>query len=173
LVNEFEIAHGLIEYATDQLEYSVGGGTEFFDRMDAVLSSDYFYQIQHDRFMNRYGFLAPAPTIVVSGKWGYGFKNWAYRYAQWIDPKWVFGGLRHNDLPNIGSPMDLVFFDGNYDGREFIFLDNSCYLGRTRDKIEARIKEAGGELLHTLVLYDGSVEPLPRIEGLFRYHDGE
>lgn len=161
--DELEIAHGMIDFITDQLEYSVKGGTEFFDRMDAVLSSDYFYQVQLDRFLEQH----PDKYIVVSGKWGYGFTNWMMKYH--VRSFWHMlsstpfpGGLRHNDLP----PLNMDLRTG-----EYVFLDNSCYRGRTRDKIASRIQECGGELIDSLILYDGSIEPLAGVKGLYRYHE--
>jgi hypothetical protein len=155
---------------TWQLERTVGGGTPFFDRMDALLSSDYFYDIQLERFTFKYETALPTPRIIVSGKWGYGFKNWVWRYAPFLPiPMLVPGGLRHDDLPV--SSRFVIFTPGNYKDQRFVFLDNSCYLGRTRDKIKTRIEEAGGELIDSLILYDGSVSPIEGMKGLFRYHE--
>lgn len=159
------VVNDIIKKVSHAIEQDIGDGTPFFDRIDAILSSDYFYEYSARKFME----IAETPVgersiqIVVSGKWGYGFTAWAAAYADWLPSiHIVSGGLRHNYLP-----------DGNIGvhGDQFLFLDNSAYKGRTRDKIMRRIEESGGQLLATIVLYDGSPKTLDGIEGIFRYHE--
>lgn len=158
----------LIEIMATELEGYFEGGTEFFDRIDALLSSDYFYAVQLRRFTEKYD--PSEHRIIVSGKWGFGFKNWMMKYIPEVRfPVLVPGGLRHNELPVKNSFIDFSMKD-RFIGRKFVFLDNSCYRGRTRDKIASRLAEAGAELVDSFVLYDGSVEEIDGIEGLWRYH---
>lgn len=140
---------------TQQVEAQVGDGSPFFDRMDALLCQPRWYIVQRSRFHD----LKPDPDvrIVVSGQWGFGFDRWANESTILVLP----GGLRHGSLGPIFE---------NLSGQSFVFLDNSCYLGRTRGKIRDRIEEAGGRLLTTLVIYDGSHTPIEGITGLYRYH---
>jgi len=85
-------------------------------------------------------------NIVVSGLFGRIFANeWAKGSLNII---LVEGGLRHADIMSLST--DAI----NITGRKFIFLDDSFYLGRTRDKIKAELELHGGELLNTFVVFD-------------------
>jgi len=152
-------ANANIEGATSAIEHIVGDGTAFFDAMDDWLCDERWYRYQFNRYAESCSSFGSheKPRIVVSGQWG-------RLFAAWLDIPTVLvlpGGLRHNDLPPLD--MDLT-------GQTFVFLDNSCYKGRTRDKIRNRIEEAGGRLAYSFVLYDGSLTPIDQMEGLYRYH---
>jgi hypothetical protein len=154
----------LLQSYTQNIESFIGDGTAFFDTMDAMLSSDYWYGVQLDRYAFRQ-IQRSCDRIVVSGKWGFGFVNFVERYFPWIvTPLWVPGNLRHEELPPF-QPNRVGIVN-----TEFTFLDNSSYKGRTRDQIKKRIEEAGGTFAQELVIYDGSREPIPGIKGLYRYH---
>lgn len=152
----------LLRDVARRVEAEVGDGSAFFDRVDLELRDRFWYRAQ----WQRYALMAASTALslprvslpVVSGAWGRGFVR-AY-------PKWgalvLPGELRHADLPPIEEDLS---------GKSFVFLDDSCYLGRTRDKIRDRIAEAGGELRASLVLYDGSATGIDGMEGLYRYHD--
>lgn len=151
--------------AASAIEHIIGDGTRFFDAMDDWLCSTDWYSLQLDRYLDRAmdHLYVGTPDIVVSGEWGRRFAKW---YAlRWTTPEVLVlpGGLRHGDLPAFDIDLSL---------RSFVFLDNSCYRGRTREKINNRITGAGGRLVDTLVLYDGSRERIPGISGMYRYHHG-
>lgn len=153
-----------ISGATSAIEHIVGDGTAFFNAMDDWLCAPEWYSLQLDRYLDKAMdslYVNQWPEIVVSGEWGRRFAAW---YAlRWATPEVLVlpGGLRHNELPPLEVNLSL---------RSFIFLDNSCYKGRTRDKIRAGIEKVGGRMVDTLVLYDGSREPIDGITGVFRYH---
>lgn len=138
----------------------VGDGTPFFDAMDLALSTEYWFAVQLNRY---FGLRDSSLRIVVSGEWGRQFRSLVMGPSRWpyLSPLVLPGGLRHNDL----APLEL-----DLTGHRFVFLDDSCYKGRTRDKIRQRIREAGGDVAATLVIYDGSVKPIRGIAGLWRWH---
>lgn len=163
LVTPFDRANARIGGAASAIEYILGDGTPFFDAMDDWLCAREWYALQLDRFIDRLS----DSDIVVSGEWGRRFSQWYdEQYGSQPDVPYVLvlpGGLRHGELPPLG--MNLL-------KRRFIFLDNSCYKGRTRNKIKQGIEDAGGRLVTSLVLYDGSIDPIEGISGIFRYHGG-
>lgn len=136
-----------------------GDGTPFFDALDEALCEDYWYVVE----LNRYFELRdPSLRIVVSGKWGRGFVKFLGTPTRWTSTPLVLpGGLRHEDL----APIDV-----DLTGQRFVFLDDTCYKGRTRNKIRERIEEAGGELVTGLIIYDGAKLPLKGLYGLWRWH---
>lgn len=156
---QVQLAGDRLARLTKHIEETVGDGTPFFDTMDETLQETYWLQVQYLRYLDsQYANL----NLVVSGKWG----EMLEKYLMPRSPRYVLkvrGGLRHGELP----PLDV-----DLTAQRFLFLDDSCYKGRTRDKIAQRIQEAGGELVYSYVLYDGSIDPIPGIEGVFRYHGG-
>ena len=142
-------------------------GKEFFDNLDqAVQHPDIFGQIielfikvSHGKF----------PSIIVSGKFGSFFINCVHRYMLLSlgGVYYVNGGLRE------GTPIDsLDYIEYAIKDREFIFIDDSFYSGKTRDAIQAEIERLGGELVKTIVVYDGSISKDSTVESLYRYHKG-
>jgi|SaaInlStandDraft_4_1057021.scaffolds.fasta_scaffold27367_2 hypothetical protein len=145
------------------------GGEEFFDALDEAVRNESWFDIlntQSYRYAEtRFKDLYPStvcPTIVVSGKFGLYFKEW---YEEFGSVLLVNGSLRH------GSIMDLSPFRRTIQNETFIFLDDSFFKGRTRNKIKAELERNGGKLLHTFVVYDGSREKDPDVTSLYRYWD--
>lgn len=77
----------------------------------------------------------------------------------------VNGGLRGNN--------EIINFYDYYDIKEkdIVFIDDSYYLGRTRDKIKYMIQKHGGNLLCTYVFYDGSRVKDDLVHSFYRYYD--
>jgi len=136
------------------------GGTPFFDSLDEALRSDHWFQplrmwYEHTHTRN----FGVWPDIALSGAFGQRFA--AYLRENGTHNTYVFpGNLRHVDLDAL--PIDLT-------GHRFVFIDDSCYRGRTYGKIKRRIEEAGGTMLDGMVLYDGSPLP-PFLPSFYRYH---
>lgn len=138
------------------LEAEFVGGTPFFDHLDESLRDPYWYQQMLARYLDAYPM---EPRIALSGEFGRGFAQWL-RETTWQVPLVFPGNLRHNDLPPL--PLHL-------DGEQFVFLDDSYYKGRTRAKVTKAIEDAGGMVVGSFVLYDGSPEAAA-INSCFRYH---
>ena len=52
------------------------------------------------------------------------------------------------------------------------FLDDSLYSGKTRNKINDKLKEVFDiEITHTYVVYDGSLNKEDNVTSMFRYHN--
>jgi hypothetical protein len=130
------------------------GGEKFFDALDANLQNG---DIVHELWRK-----VPDCKAIVSGKFGRFFMNLYPGYDTIV----VNGGLRK-------GPIDsLEYIKDSINGRNFIFIDDSFYLGRTRDKIKAEIEKWGGRLIGTYVIYDGSRVKDETVTSLFRYYGG-
>lgn len=100
-------------------------------------------------------------TVIVSG----GFGQFIKRLYPEKNLLLLDGGLRHLkriSLEHIGDKIK---------NREFIFIDDSYYLGRTRNVIRAEIDRLKGYFKHTYVVYDGSKYKDKEVTSLFRYHE--
>lgn len=64
---------------------------------------------------------------------------------------------------------DLSFLD--LEGKRVVFLDDSFYLGRTRDAIRKELERNGASLVGTIVAYDGSKEKDSTVKSLYKYYD--
>ena len=163
-----------------ELEIRHGGGTPFFEALDERMRDDYWYRALLLRYLDTYGeqhepidvteiggpprfITGDRPYIAVSGKFGQGFAGWlaGSEWGRYVPPVAVFpGDLRHNVLPKL---------DQDLTGRQYVFMDDSYYKGRTYGQISRRIVEAGGGVLGAIILYDGSPEPA-KVPSFFRYH---
>lgn len=76
----------------------------------------------------------------------------------------VRGGLRSGNLVDDISYLPL-------EGKRVVFLDDSYYLGRTRNVIKEELERNGAKLLKTIVAYDGSKVKDKDVVSLFRYYD--
>lgn len=141
------------------------GGEKFFDAIDENLRNDNSLitmmigkVVENEKF----------DYIIVSGKFGKVFKDFSLKH---IGKKFsdkvivVNGGLRGNN--------EIINFYDYYDIKEkdIVFIDDSYYLGRTRDKIKYMIQKHGGNLLCTYVFYDGSRVKDDLVHSFYRYYD--
>ena len=59
----------------------------------------------------------------------------------------------------------------NFIDKRLIFIDDSYYLGRTRNKIKTAIEMQNGQLISTYVFYDGSKIKDDHVHSFYRYYD--
>lgn len=141
------------------------GGEKFFDAIDESLRNDNLLitmmigkVIENEKF----------DYIIVSGKFGKVFKDFTSNHMgkDFCDKVVVVnGGLREDNEVN-------NFYDYlNIKGKIFVFIDDSYYLGRTRDKIKYIIEKHGGSLLCSYVFYDGSKVKDDLVHSFYRYYD--
>ena len=141
------------------------GGEKFFDAIDEGLRNDnLLIQAMIDKVLTSETF----DFIITSGKFGEMFKKYC---KENMDEEFyqhtivVNGGLRNNNK--------IIDFSKEYNisNKKVIFIDDSFYLGRTRDKIKQAIEEAQGTLINTYVFYDGSKEKDETVHSFYRYYD--
>lgn len=149
------------------------GGPVFFEHLDEMVRSySYIDALLRKVFIDGY------EDIIVSGKFGqyvgnlFSFKTGTNYikvkqcYYDIIDCLVVNGDLRGE---NAIVTMDDRFADCCYN-RDFAFIDDSFYSGKTRNVIKQFVEKHKGTLTKTYVVYDGSKEKDPTVESLYRYY---
>jgi predicted DNA-binding ribbon-helix-helix protein len=141
------------------------GGEKFFDALDEMMRNDTLLitmligkVLENPKF----------DYIIVSGNFGKLFKEHCYQHMPKIFSEKVIvvpGGLRN------GTKVTPFWNDISVENKEFLFLDDSYYLGRTRNVIKKEILEHGGELISTYVFYDGSKIKEDDVYSFYRYFD--
>jgi len=66
------------------------------------------------------------------------------------------------------SIIDLSPF--NVYNKNFIFIDDSFYSGKTRNCIDAELQKYDSKIIRTIVCYDGSKEKDDTVSSLYRYY---
>jgi hypothetical protein len=139
------------------------GGEPFFDALDEGIRKNHqiikdIYKLACEKLFDE-----EDCSIVVSGKFGNIFK-------EVVDNKknhniiCIEGGLRFEILPDIQHASELL------NNKKVVFIDDSFYSGKTRDKVVEAVVSNNGIYVGTVVVYDGSVINQPDVNYLFRYH---
>lgn len=134
------------------------GGEAFFDNLDKNLQDKEYLMLlytQAKSFNNNF-------VAITSGKFGLYFNKRMYSFVDCLN---VNGGLRKGE-----KVISLEPFKADIEGKDFIFFDDSYYLGRTRNAVKAEIEKWGGNLIATFVCYDGSYEKDDSVHSLYRYY---
>ncbi|MCP4395679.1 MAG: hypothetical protein GY804_15635 [Alphaproteobacteria bacterium] len=134
------------------------GGEVFFDNLDSKMRDRGII----DSLMELSVYEPYDTSFILSGKFGIHIKN---TYPSLEMHLLVNGGLRKEKI------ISLEPFKHRIKGRSFVFLDDSFYLGRTRDAIQTEIEKWGGKIKRTYVCYDGSKEKDETVKSLYRYYD--
>lgn len=139
------------------------GGEKFFDAIDERLRNDnLLMSMMITKIIEKESF----DYLIVSGRFGYAFKEFC---KENINDEFSNGIIAVNgNLRNDNISYDLDF---NIKDKSFIFIDDSFYLGRTRDKIKDFIELNDGNLICTYVFYDGSKEKDSSVHSFYRYYD--
>ena len=141
------------------------GGEKFFDAIDEKLRND---NLLITMMLGKVLESETFDYIFVSGSFGKVFKDFCSNHigSDFSDNIIVVnGGLRRG--------YEIEPFHENYDvnGKNLVFIDDSYYLGRTRDKIKDYITKNGGNLVSSYVFYDGSKEKDDNVYSFYRYYD--
>lgn len=154
-----------------------GGGQTFFDNLDAeIRENNDLIRVFLDEYVYEYIDTSEdyPDTIIVSGRFGralqqYGLEEELRRELH-IRLIVVNGGLRKgepiDDFKEFVNNYHMSMCHGNY-----IFIDDSFYSGKTRDVVKDKIESYNGTLLHTIVLYDGSIKKDDNVTSMYRYYD--
>ena len=132
------------------------GGEKFFDNLDESLRNKAIIQELCDIVPWRID-----TELIVSGTFGQFFHN----YSPLFHPIIVRGGLRKDPTLNLEYMRDRI------SGIDCVFIDDSFFLGRTRDAIKKEVERLGGRLIQTYVIYDGSKIKDNSVSSLYRYYD--
>lgn len=139
------------------------GGEKFFDAIDERLRNDnLLMSMMITKIIERESF----DYLIVSGRFGHALKEFCKKNINETFSNNIIavnGNLRND---NISYNLDF-----NIKDKSFIFIDDSFYLGRTRDKIKDFIELYDGNLICTYVFYDGSKEKDSSVHSFYRYYD--
>lgn len=141
------------------------GGEKFFDAIDEKLRNDtLLISMMINKVLENENF----DFIITSGKFGNVFKDYCEKYMSTNFNNKVIvvnGSLRKGN--------EIIDYSNEYDvcDKKVVFIDDSYYLGRTRDKIKASLEENKGTLISTYVFYDGSKIKDENVHSFYRYYD--
>ena len=154
-----------INYLVEECLKQHEGGEKFFDAIDEKLRNDnLLLTMMLGRILEKEKF----DYIIVSGKFGVVFKNFCTKHFDEELAKNIIvinGSLRNEDI-TVEFPEEY-----NINNKSLVFIDDSFFLGRTRDKIKNSIENKGGNLLYTYVFYDGSKIKDSTVYSFYRYFD--
>lgn len=138
------------------------GGQIFFTELDKAVKFDRSVLLTLTQEADR--LFSPKLTnifTIASGEIGLAMHNMGVR-IDFLVP----GGLRHDP-----SKINLEPFANQIDGKNFLFIDDSYFSGKTAAVVEEEIERLGGHFVGTLVVYDGAKEENDNVWSLYRYYD--
>lgn len=139
------------------------GGEKFFDHLDEHVRKE---KVIIDELLE----ILPLHNynIIVSGGFGLFFYNYFVNQRRILKDDNIIvvnGSLRKNK-----PIIDLTYLKEFINDKEFIFVDDSFYSGKTRNVVKAEIERLGGKLINTYVVYDGSKQKDLTVKSLYRYY---
>lgn len=140
------------------------GGEKFFDYLDENIRNE--LSILDELIIKIANNFRSDINFIVSGRFGKVFINYYSQEFRLNDDQIIVvnGGLRKGVKIDDLSYLDLK-------DKNFVFVDDSFYSGKTRNAIKNEIDRLGGKLVKTYVVYDGSKVKDNEVESLFRYYD--
>lgn len=142
----------------DELLSKFIGGETYFDKLDDALKCPSNFDIVANLFSN-----LKNSDVIMSG--GFGYHVQALHQKGLIPLKSlvvVNGSLRNGEVTKVNGWVESHV--------DYVFVDDSFYKGRTRDKVEEYVKSFNSSLKQTTVVYDGSHEKDDTVFSLYRYH---
>lgn len=141
------------------------GGEKFFDAIDEKLrNDDLLLTMMLGKVLDNEKF----DFLIVSGNFGKIFKEFCLKHIgqEFSNNVIAVNGNLRND-----SEVNEFYKEYDIKNKELIFIDDSYYLGRTRDKIKKAIDEYDGKLKCSYVFYDGSKIKDDNVHSFYRYYD--
>lgn len=141
------------------------GGEKFFDAIDEKLRDD---NLLISMMINKVLEKEEFDFIITSGKFGKVFKEFSEKYMSSSFNQKVItvnGSLRKDS--------EVIDYSKKYDvsNKRVIFIDDSYYLGRTKEKIKASLEKNNATLISTYVFYDESKIKDENVHSFYRYYD--
>ena len=146
-------------------------GEEFFNALDYTIRGDRdiledFYNFAWSKIFINNTINIISYNIILSGRFGMSLlSNYGSSFYRSFNNVIITNGnIRKGELPEI--------YKNDFNGKPFIFLDDSFYSGKTRDSIQSELFkiEQTAKIEKTIVIYDGSLQKQPDIYSLYRYH---
>jgi hypothetical protein len=135
------------------------GGEKYFDKLDEVLRFPENFDIIYQLFSTLNN-----ENVIMSGKFGYYVLELFDKGLIPLQSLIVVNGSLRNGFVNKIDTRNLKEYEG------YIFVDDSFYKGRTRDKVADFLTTINCSLTATHVVYDGSLLRNDKVFSLYRYH---
>jgi hypothetical protein len=155
------MVHEKVNKIVDFLLERYKGGEEYFDNLDAEIRKEENKDIIIELFKG-----LENKSVIVSGKFGSHvlemYKKGEVKCSGFM---FVNGGLRYGKVAR--ASVRGIFQS------EAVFIDDSFYKGRTRDRINEFLTTKVGyksKVVETRVVYDGSIDKDWSVGSFFRYH---
>lgn len=162
-MNREEMQNIMKEYVADCSKIYMGG-EKYFNEIDAKIKENKDLLLSYIRTaVEETG----CTNVILSGGMFDAVRNiGSHNKVDWTLYK-VSGGLR-NYKYIFKCPAEFAFM---YQDKEFIFVDDSFYSGKTLNQVKTFIESARGKVVATYVFYDGSKEKRKDVHSLYRYYD--
>ena len=143
-------------------------GRGYFDRLDSALQFDGDI---HRWLLDKAQWVAgPRAGVITSGHFGDAHYRWSRANRAGRLPLVLRGGLRYEPRPEYNS-LFREYQRRMMGVREWVFIDDSLYAGRTADWARELVLMTGGRWHGAVVAYDGSHEQRKDVHSLYRYFD--
>lgn len=147
----------MFETVNKLLEQYIGGQI-FFTELDKAVKFNREILLQ---LVGEVSKTYPNVSTIASGEIGLSMHNLG------VDIDFIVpGGLRFEP-----EKINLEPFVERIKGRNFIFIDDSYFSGKTAMVVREEIEKLGGRFLGSFVAYDGSKEKDEKVKSLYRYYD--
>ena len=146
------------------------GGESYFNELDSLIKNDEVlmvlflaYAVQDSGIYN----------VILSGEIGLRYMQLQLqnKVPNYINLMVVNGGLRKNSEITGGIMSNCEVIPEGLDNMDVIFIDDSFYSGKTRNKVNEFLYHRGTVIYGTYVFYDGSKEKHDNVVSLYRYYD--
>ena len=132
------------------------GGEVFFDELDNSIKFD--KELLRELYRKAKS-ENPNCGVIASGEIGLCLHNYGFKVDILVP-----GGLRKN-----AKILNLEPFVCK--GREYIFIDDSYFSGKTAQIIQEEVERCNAKLKCVWVAYDGSYFAIHNVKSLYRYYD--
>jgi len=142
----------------DELLSKFIGGETYFDKLDDALKHPENIDIVSNLFSN-----LKDSDVIMSGGFGYYVQDLYNKGLITLKSLVVVNGsLRQGEVTKVSQWVEPTL--------EYVFVDDSFYKGRTRDKVQGFLNGMGCTLKGTVVVYDGSHVKDDTVHSMYRYH---
>jgi hypothetical protein len=176
-----ELSEEKLNNIVEDILNQVGGGEEFFDRIDGAIQDPKNLDITLSLFNKIYEKHNPYKddfNIVVSGSYG-------RKILELVKQRKIKCGgtfiLMNGSITSHQNKMGLITknkevkieFQDNHigNGKEFIFVDDSYYSGTTYKLIKRFLEDRGSTIKEVYVIYDGNDKPEDNRFSLYSYYN--
>lgn len=145
------------------------GGEEYFNELDGMIKNNEILMVLFLLYAVRDSGIY---NVILSGEIGLRYMQLQLqnKIPNYINLMIVNGGLRKGNVITGGIDSNCEVIPENLDDMDVIFIDDSFYSGKTRNKVNEFLYHRGTVIYGTYVFYDGSKEKHDDVYSLYRYY---